>query len=154
MNGTATISFHAGTRAGAHRVKATVVDSLGTVLQPVISSETTQFMVVSGPAFLDTSDMNDPFTNSRMTVSGSPRIIFAEGLNTDVSKAQVTVIIADRYNNPVPEGTAVYFTTTGGVIDTKTGFTNAQGLASVTLYAGNPFPTVANSGQIDNRTHR
>jgi len=150
VNGTATVSFHSGTRAGAHRVKATVVDSLGTVITPAISSETTQFMVVSGPAFLDTSDMNDPFTNSHMTVSGWPRIIFAEALNTDVSRTTVSVIVADRYSNPVPEGTAVYFSSTGGVIDTKTGFTDSKGIATVTLYAGNPFPTVTNSSQIEN----
>jgi hypothetical protein len=150
VNGTATVSFHSGTKAGAHRVKATVVDSLGTVIQPAISSETTQFMVVSGPAFLDTSDMNDPFSNSRMTVASSSRIIFAEALDTDVSKTTVSVIIADRYSNPVPEGTAVYFSSTGGVIDTKSGFTDSKGLARVTLYAGNPYPTVVNSSQIDN----
>jgi hypothetical protein len=127
-----------------------MVDSLGAVITPIIASETTQFMVVSGPAFLDTSNPGDPFTNSRMTVVGWPRIIFAEALNTDESKTTISVQVCDRYNNPVPEGTAVYCTTTGGNIYTTTGFTNAQGIATVTLFAGNPFPTLLNSGSIEN----
>ncbi|MFA6471017.1 MAG: invasin domain 3-containing protein [Candidatus Latescibacterota bacterium] len=150
VNGFATVSFHSGTRAGAIRVKATVVDSSGVAINPVISSETTQFMVISGPAFLDTSNLNDPFTNSHITVAGAPRNIFAGELGTDNSKSTIRVLINDRYNNPVPEGTAVYFTTTGGTIDTRTGFTDAQGMATVTLFAGNPFPTVANSSSVEN----
>ncbi|MHB9029752.1 MAG: Ig-like domain-containing protein, partial [Candidatus Latescibacterota bacterium] len=150
VNGFATVSFHSGSRAGAHRIKATVVDSLGAVIQPIITSEATQFMVVSGPAFLDTSNLNDPFTNSRITVAGGPLNIFAGELGTVNSKSTITVMVSDRYNNPVPEGTAVYFTTTGGSIDTKTGFTNAQGMASVTLFAGNPLPTLQNSMVVEN----
>jgi hypothetical protein len=146
----ASVSFHSGTRAGAIRVKATMVDSTDAVITPIIASETTQFMVVAGPAFLDTSDLSDPFTNSRVTVAGSPLNIFAGEMGTDNSKSTISVLIGDRYNNPVPEGTSVYFTTTGGIIDTKTGFTNAQGIATVTLFAGNPLPTLLNSGTIAN----
>lgn len=150
VNGLATVSFHSGTHAGTHRIKVTVVDSNGVALSPLVTSETTQFMVVSGPAFLDTSDLSDPFTNSRVTVAGAPLNIFAGELGTDDSKSTIRVLVSDRYNNPVPEGTAVYFTTTGGSIDTKTGFTDSQGMATVTLFAGNPFPTVVNSGSITN----
>jgi hypothetical protein len=150
VNGVATVSFHSGTRAGTIRVKATVVDSTGVVINPIISSETTQFLVISGPAFLDTSDLNDPFTNSHVTVAGAPLNIFAAELGTDNSKSTIRVLISDRFNNPVPEGTAVYFTSTGGSIDTRTGFTDAQGMATVTLFAGNPFPTVVNSSSVEN----
>ncbi len=150
VNGFASVSFHSGTRAGAHRIKATVVDSTGAVLSPIITSQTTQFMVVSGPAYLDMSDPADPFTNSRITVAGGPLNIFAGELGTENSKSTITVLVSDMYNNPVPEGTAVYFTTTGGSIDTRTGFTNSQGMASVTLFAGNPFPTLLNSRVVEN----
>ncbi len=150
VNGVASVSFHSGTRAGTMRVKATVVDSTGAVAMPIIASEATQFQVLSGPAFLDTSNLNDPFRNSRMTLAGGPLNIFAGELNTTASKSTITVLIGDRYRNPVPEGTAVYFTTTGGIITSKTGFTNADGLASVTLYAGNPFPRWADSSVIAN----
>jgi adhesin/invasin len=150
VNGIASVSFHSGTRAGTMRVKATVVDSTGAVAMPLISSEATQFQVLSGPAFLDTSNLNDPFRNSRMTLAGGPLNIYAGELNTEASKSTITVLVGDRYQNPVPEGTAVYFTTTGGIITSKTGFTNADGLASVTLYAGNPFPKWADSSVIAN----
>jgi hypothetical protein len=150
VNGVSTVSFHSGTRAGAHRIKATVVDSTGAVILPLIASETTQFMVVSGPAFLDTSNLSDPFTNARITVAGGPLNIYAGELGTANSKSTISVLVSDRYNNPVPEGTAVYFTTSGGSIDTKTGFTNPQGMASVTLFAGNPLPTLLNSQLVAN----
>lgn len=47
------------------------------------------------------------------------------------------------------------FTTTGGVITTSTGYTEMmtesyEGITNVTLYAGNPLPTKANSTFIDN----
>ncbi len=67
-----------------------------------------------------------------------------------IIKATIVVIVSDRFKNPVPEGTSVYFTTTGGTITTSTGYTDKDGLASVTLYASNPFPTRQNSNIIGN----
>lgn len=55
--------------------------------------------------------------------------------HTDV----ITVQVGDKYSNPVETGTAVYFNTTGGIIDAS-GFTDATSHASVTLYSGNPRP--------------
>jgi hypothetical protein len=51
----------------------------------------------------------------------------------------VLVQVGDKYSNPVKVGTAVYFSTTGGVIDAS-GFTDATSHAKVTLYSGNPRP--------------
>lgn len=51
-------------------------------------------------------------------------------------------MVGDKYNNPVDEGTAVYLTTSGGVINTHTAYTDAYGKATVILTAGNPQPTV------------
>jgi hypothetical protein len=145
INGSASVTFHSGTRAGTVRIKAIVVDS-----NPVISSETTEFMVFSGPPFLDTSNLDDPFTESHVTIASSMLNLFAGEFNTVNSKSTISVQICDRYFNPVPEGTAVYCTTTGGNIDTSTGYTNAQGIATFTLFAGNPFPTLVNSSSIEN----
>ena len=150
VNGAATVSFHSGRRAGTVRVKATVVDANGTPLDPPITSETTQFLVHSGPAYLDMRNADDPFTDSRITVGSGPRNIYAGGIGGDDNKATIVVIISDRFKNPVPEGTSVYFTTTGGTITTSTGYTDKDGLASVTLYASNPFPTRQNSNIIGN----
>jgi hypothetical protein len=51
----------------------------------------------------------------------------------------ITVLVGDKYSNPVKKSTAVYFNTTGGVIDAS-GFTNPDGFASVNLWSGNPLP--------------
>ena len=54
----------------------------------------------------------------------------------------LVALVGDRYNNPVTPGTAVYFTTSGGVVTTATGYTDSTGFARVTLYSGNPLPTI------------
>ena len=150
VNGAAKVSFHSGVVSGAVRVRATIVDEFGDPLSPQVQSETTQFMVFAGPPYLDLSNPSDPFTESRVTVAGSPLNIYAGELNTENSKSVITVLLGDRYKNPVPQGIAVHFTTTGGIVSTSTGYTDENGLASVTLFAGNPFPTLANSSVIAN----
>jgi hypothetical protein len=57
----------------------------------------------------------------------------------------VLVQVGDRYSNPVKVGTAVYFSTTGGLIDAS-GFTDASSHARVTLYSGNPRPVDPGAG--------
>jgi hypothetical protein len=50
----------------------------------------------------------------------------------------ITVMAADHFNNPVPDGTAIYYTTNGGsIIDSCT---TTQGICSVTLRSQNPRP--------------
>jgi len=51
----------------------------------------------------------------------------------------ITVQVGDRYSNPVRTNTAVYFNTTGGVVDAS-GFTDLTSHATVQLYSGNPLP--------------
>ena len=150
VNGSAVVSFTSGKISGTVRIRATIVDESGNPLFPKVSSETTEFQVFSGPPYLDMTDPNDPFTESRVTVAGGPLNIFAGELDTENSISMITAIFGDKYNNPIPENTAVWFTTTGGVVSTQTAFTDENGLARVTLYAGNPFPTLQNSITVDN----
>jgi hypothetical protein len=51
----------------------------------------------------------------------------------------ITVQVGDKYSNPVKTNTAVYFNTTGGIINAS-GFTNADGQDVVDLHSGNPRP--------------
>ena len=51
----------------------------------------------------------------------------------------ITVQVGDKYSNPVHQGTAVYFNTTGGII-TAARYTDIKGQAVATLYSGNPLP--------------
>jgi hypothetical protein len=51
----------------------------------------------------------------------------------------INVLAGDKWSNPVKPGTAVYFSTTGGVISASA-YTGDQGNASATLLSGNPRP--------------
>jgi hypothetical protein len=53
---------------------------------------------------------------------------------------RITVQVGDKYSNPVKTNTAVYFNTTGGIINAS-GFTNPDGQASVDLHSGAPRPS-------------
>jgi hypothetical protein len=55
------------------------------------------------------------------------------------SRLPISVLVGDKYTNPVLENTAVYFHTTAGVIQAVT-FTNPSGQGTVDLISGNPEP--------------
>ncbi len=61
-----------------------------------------------------------------------------QNLQSDIV-SQISVMLGDQYGNPVAQGTRVYFTTTGGVIDASA-VTNDKGRASVELQYGSPIP--------------
>jgi hypothetical protein len=88
-------------------------------------------------------------TPSLITVNGglpdqthftvAPDQINFAGYDWEGREDRITVQVGDIYSNPVKVGTAVYFSTTGGVI-MASGFTDATSHASVILYSGNPRP--------------
>ncbi|MCR9132025.1 MAG: carboxypeptidase regulatory-like domain-containing protein [bacterium] len=60
-----------------------------------------------------------------------------EGYSINGRTNEITAILGDEFSNPVKPGTAVYFSTTGGVIEgSAQGNTNNQGFASVQLISG------------------
>jgi hypothetical protein len=83
------------------------------------------------------------------------------GLLYDNLRDRIQVIVGDKDGNPVQPGTAVYFTTTGGVIQASSP-TNSDGIAGVDLISANPRPTgglaivtaktVGDSGTVVSRT--
>lgn len=52
---------------------------------------------------------------------------------------KITAYVGDKYGNPVKPGTAVYFTTTGGIIEGSV-LTNDQGQGTVNLISAEPRP--------------
>jgi hypothetical protein len=57
-----------------------------------------------------------------------------------------TVVVGDTFSNPVQAGTAIYFHSQAGVIQTGQGaYTDVTGLATVSLNPVNPTPDVAGS---------
>jgi hypothetical protein len=61
-----------------------------------------------------------------------------EAWNIDGVEVSVTARAADHFNNPVPDGTSIYFTTEGGAIDPTC--STANGACSVTWRSQNPQP--------------
>lgn len=76
-----------------------------------------------------------PDQNS-MTLSYSKLV--SEGASLAGDEVSVTARLGDRFNNPVPDGTVVNFTTEGGLIDGSCTTTNSA--CSVTWRSQNPVP--------------
>ncbi|WP_103663910.1 carboxypeptidase regulatory-like domain-containing protein [Gracilimonas amylolytica] len=65
-----------------------------------------------------------------------------EGWSVNGNRNGLTVILGDQFGNPVKPGTAVYFSTTGGIIQgSGQGNTNDDGEVTVDLISGDPRPT-------------
>jgi hypothetical protein len=62
-----------------------------------------------------------------------------EGWAINGIRNPVTVIVGDKFSNPVKPETPVYFGTEGGIIQ-GSGFTDADGQATVDLISGDPRP--------------
>lgn len=74
--------------------------------------------------------------NDSFTVS--PEHLNVEGLDYNGVNSNVTVFLADHQNNPVPDGTSIYFQTEGGAIQPSCNTT--QGKCTVTWNSQNPRP--------------
>ncbi|MBI3194740.1 MAG: Ig-like domain-containing protein, partial [Ignavibacteriae bacterium] len=112
--------IHSGTRSGVLQLLASVYTPTDT-----INSEIVRLIIHGG--------LPD---QTHFSIGLSP--LNVSGLVHNGRTSTVTAIVGDKYGNPVPEGTAIYFTSTLGVVTTNSGFTNEDGFASVTLYSGNP----------------
>lgn len=88
-----------GTVATSVRITGTVDGS-----SPIISSQSKQLIVSTG------IPDQDSFSLSASQVN-------AEGWDIDGAEVTVTARLADAFNNPVPDGTTVSFTTEGGSIE-------------------------------------
>lgn len=113
----------AGTVATSVRVTATVV-STG------VSTQSSQLVITTGIPDQDSTSLAVSCNN-------------IEGLTLDGTPVDVTVRMSDRFNNPVPDGTAVTLTTEGGSIAGSC-FTETaggeSGVCSVRWTSQNPRP--------------
>lgn len=130
-DGTVSTIVQSGTVSTPVRVTATVRGS-----NPVISTQSDQLVISTGiPAqdgfSISVSDMNP------------------ESLNIDGVAVAVTARLSDHFHNPVPDGTAVYFTTSGGSITPSC--TTVKGTCSVNWTSQNPRPTVARGAKQNGR---
>lgn len=132
VSGVARISCSSGTRSGSARISAEVLDenSVPTGVK-AISSE---LIIHAGPPYIE--DINRPRETTHMTIVARRLNIYA-GLDTTL----LTISVGDKYNNPVDPGTAVYVTTSGGFVTTRS-YTDENGIVNDTLFAANPVPSV------------
>lgn len=130
VNGRSQVAYTSGTRSGTARIQADVFDDEGNIIVTGISTE---IVIYGGPSYME--DISDP-NSTHLTVT-SRRLNIWYGIDTTT----ITILVGDKYNNPVQDGTAVYLTSSGGVVTTKA-YTNENGLANVLLQAGNPLPTI------------
>jgi hypothetical protein len=132
VNGRAQAYLRSGIRSGTVRIRAELVD------YPGVSAQTTNIVIRSGPPYMwiDPNDVNNVISRATLLVeTGKFNVAFANPME----EIKISAVFGDKYNNPVEEGTAVYFTTTGGVI-TSDALTNDKGQTSVIIQNGNPFP--------------
>ncbi|MDP7591150.1 MAG: hypothetical protein QF552_00320 [Litorilituus sp.] len=91
--------INSGTVATSVRVQATIDNSV-----PAISSQSSVLVISTGIPDQDSFSL-------------SASILNPEGWDIDGTTVKVTARLADAYNNPVPDGTAVSFTSEGGSIE-------------------------------------
>ncbi|VAW88549.1 Invasin domain protein [hydrothermal vent metagenome] len=121
IDGTVQTTVQAGSIATPVRVVASVTPSSG----GTISTQSDQLTVTTGIPDQDSFDIvTSIFNPNAFNVSGTT--------------ATITAFSADRYNNPVPDGTTVNFHTEGGLIGSSCSTT--AGTCTVTWTSSNPRP--------------
>ncbi|UCE07001.1 MAG: hypothetical protein JSW07_02880, partial [bacterium] len=132
VEGIAKANIRSGIRSGTMQIRAELVD------YPEVAAQTTNIVIRSGPPYMwiDSTDVNNVIQHATLIVEcGKHNVAFGN----PVQDITITTIFGDKYNNPVEIGTAVYFTTTGGIITTDA-ITNDKGQAAVILQNCYPFP--------------
>jgi len=121
IDGTVQTTVQSGSIATPVRVIASVTPSGGNV----ISTQSDQLTVTTGIPDQDSFEVvTSIFNPNAFNVSGTT--------------ATITVFSADRYNNPVPDGTTVNFHTEGGLIGSSC--TTTAGTCTVTWTSSDPRP--------------
>ena len=126
-NGTVTVNLSSGTRAGVVQIiaEADVANSDGS--QRTIRSKPVAVTIHGG--------LPD---QTHFTVG--PQQFNFPGLIAFGIKNPVSVVVGDKWSNPVRPGTSIHFESTHGVIEGSTQ-TDKEGGGTVNLISGNPFPT-------------
>jgi hypothetical protein len=121
-------SIVSGTQAGVVELVAQIILASG----KVINSQPVRITVHAG------------FPDQNHFTLMTSRFVFPSMDYLYTPYTQFTVAVGDTFSNPVPEGTAVYFHTQAGIIQTGkqdfTAYTDKSGLASVGLLTVNPEP--------------
>lgn len=120
-SGSATSNLFSGYTAGVVKIEAEIVrEDIGLTIR----SKPVAIAIHGG--FPDLNHFSISITEANF-----------EGFDTDGVRDQIQVVVGDKFSNPVKPGTAVYFETTGGVIQgSGSGHTDADGVVTVDLISG------------------
>lgn len=125
--GLVTTSLFSGSKAGVVQVQAEIVRD---DLTPPLTIRSTPIAVTIHGGFPDKNNF-----------SLAPEKYNFEGYTINGNTNKITAIIGDEFSNPVKPGTAVYFSSTGGIIEgSGVGNTNSQGFVTVELISGGQRP--------------
>ncbi len=119
--GQAIMTLSSGIRAGVVQVVAT-----GTVASGTVSTSPVRVVIDGG--FPDQTHFTVATHNYNLPILGTMGV-----------HNQISVLVGDKWSNPVATNTAIYFSSTAGVIEPKV-FTNPDGQGSADLISGNPAP--------------
>ncbi|MEJ2427179.1 MAG: Ig-like domain-containing protein, partial [Candidatus Thiodiazotropha sp.] len=119
VNGLVTATVNSGTIPTSVRITATLVAN------SALSTQSDGVTISTG--------ISDQNSFSLALSNHSP-----EAWNTDGEVVTASVYAADHFNNPVPDGTAIYFTTEGGQMESQC--LTAAGRCSVKWTSSNPRP--------------
>jgi len=125
--------INSGTVATSVRVQATIDGS-----DPAIASQSSVLVISTGIPDQDSFSLSATIANP-------------EGWDRDGTEVEVVARLADAFNNPVPDGTAVSFTTEGGAIEPSCVTTN--GACSVIWRSQFPRPEGHQLGDANNPLH-
>jgi hypothetical protein len=133
-NGQVSTTFNAGTKSGVLQVMASAISRGRTITSSPVRVTISQGLPDA----------------SHFTANLTPTTIVSWPTSAGVPVDTVKVQVGDRYGNPVQANTALYFSTSAGVIQPRA-LTDDNGLAGVVMYGGNPLP-VGDSVQVTAQT--
>ncbi|HTR99424.1 MAG TPA: hypothetical protein VML00_06700 [Bacteroidota bacterium] len=129
-NGQAIMTLSSGIRAGVVQVTAT-----GTVASGTVTTQPVRVVIDAG------------FPEQAHFTFGAP-IYNLPVLGTFGVHNKVSVLVGDKWSNPVAPGTAVYLSSTAGVV-TAAVYTDLSGQGSGDIISGNPLPLGAYAAPIN-----
>jgi hypothetical protein len=127
-NGQATVSILSGTQAGVVQLICSINVGGGRT----ITSQPVRINVHAG------------FPDQRHFTISAAQLNFP-GLQWNFVTDKITVLVGDKYSNPVVGLTSVYFHTSHGVVTTDKAVTDANGFITQTLNSSNPRPEFQDS---------
>lgn len=123
-DGTVSTIVQAGVIATPVRVTATT--NVGSLISPkILSTQSDQLIISTGIPAQDGVSMSVGTFNS-------------ESFNIDGVTVPMSIRLSDHFHNPVPDGTAAYFTTSGGAIEPSC--TTVNGTCTVNWISQSPRP--------------